>query len=518
MQFLCAVLCAALLLFSGASTALAQDVTLTSRDGTVEVSGTLLTFDGELYRVDTEYGVLTLDGMQVICDGPGCPDLTAFVSHVRISGSRTMGEVLMPALVETFAARKGWRAQRSLIDDTHFEYALSDPASGIEVAVVSFRVTSTAEGFADLLADEADLVLSTREVTAQEVRLGREAGVGDLTVARRARIVGLDGLVPIVARSNPLSAISLETLAQIFAGEITDWSEFDSFGPITLHLRDGQSGLAEEFRRRVMRPAGLAISDNVVLHQDSASLADAVFSDPQAIGIGSFSEVGNAKVLDIAGSCGKRAQPTPANLKTEDYPLTTPLFIYSPVGRPSPVSREFMHYIRSPVAQPVIARAGFVDLRVGLVPLIEQGQRLANAIQGAGGETSLEDLQELIAAMEGTSRLTLSFRFEAGGSRLDAQSRSNIEVLGTELELGRFDDRELFFVGFSDGDGPAAANLRLARRRADVVRKAVLRSAPAADRDRLSIEVMAFGEAMPMACDTSDWGKGINRRVEVWVR
>jgi phosphate transport system substrate-binding protein len=28
----------------------------------------------------------------------------------------------------------------------------------------------------------------------------------------------------------------------------------------------------------------------------------------------------------------------------------------------------------------------------------------------------------------------------------------------------------------------------------------------------------AYGEALPMACDDSDWGRRVNRRVEVWLR
>jgi len=38
----------------------AQDVVLTSRDGSIEISGTLLGFNGEFYRVETVYGELTV--------------------------------------------------------------------------------------------------------------------------------------------------------------------------------------------------------------------------------------------------------------------------------------------------------------------------------------------------------------------------------------------------------------------------------------------------------------------------
>jgi len=83
----------------------AQDVTLTSPDGSVEVNGTLLGFDGEFYRVETIYGELTVDGSGVNCAGPACPDLQNYVAELSISGSSTIGEVLMPALIEGFALR-----------------------------------------------------------------------------------------------------------------------------------------------------------------------------------------------------------------------------------------------------------------------------------------------------------------------------------------------------------------------------------------------------------------------------
>ena len=63
----------------------AQDVTLTSPDGSVEISGTLMGFDGEFYRVETRFGELTIDGSGVSCDGPGCPNLLDFVAEVSFA-------------------------------------------------------------------------------------------------------------------------------------------------------------------------------------------------------------------------------------------------------------------------------------------------------------------------------------------------------------------------------------------------------------------------------------------------
>ncbi|MEM7318654.1 MAG: OmpA family protein, partial [Pseudomonadota bacterium] len=182
------------------------------------------------------------------------------------------------------------------------------------------------------------------------------------------------------------------------------------------------------------------------------------------------------------------------------------------------IAREFLRYVSGPAAQIVIRRAGFVDQMPEQIPIGAQGDRLANAIASAGPETSLEDLQKLIDVLRPMTRLTTSFRFETGSSRPDAQSRENIEQLARALETGAYDAKKLLFVGFSDGEGQAAGNTRIALQRARAVRDAVLAAAETLAIERVEIDVEAFGEALPMACDDSDWGRKANRRVEVWVR
>ncbi len=499
------------------SPVLAEDVTLQSRDGSVEISGNIISFDGELYRVDTAHGVLTIDASGVVCEGPGCPDLGAFVADVSFSGSRTMGAVLMPALVQAFAFRKGYKLVREIKDDDHFTITLSDGETDQLLARFGFRIASTAEGFADLIAGEADIVMSMRLPTDEEIRLARDAGAGNLNSARRSRIVGLDAMVAQVASGNPITAISPNELADIFAGNIVSWVELGGDDiPIRLHLRDSLSGLYSEFERRLM-PHAPKVADSVTFHESNASLSDAVARDVSAIGIGALSDTGNARAIQLSGPCGKTRAANDISLKTQDYPLTTPLFLFTPGYRLPWVGREFLGFVRSAAGQQVVSRAGFVDLRLSESPVSAQGQRLANAIANAGEEIDLTELQRLVTTLDGTEKLSLSFRFEPGSTRLDAQSRSNTEILAARLESGLLDHRKVTFVGFSDGDGAAAGNLRLARRRAEVVRRAVLSAAPAAEKNRLDLNVDAFGEAMPIACDDVEWGREINRRVEVWV-
>ncbi|WP_330696798.1 OmpA family protein [Fontisubflavum oceani] len=119
--------------------------------------------------------------------------------------------------------------------------------------------------------------------------------------------------------------------------------------------------------------------------------------------------------------------------------------------------------------------------------------------------------------MASSQRLSPTFRFAPGTTDLDPQSRSSVSRLARAIEQGEFDGQTLVFVGFSDGDGNAATNLRLSRGRAETVRTAIIEAASAADLNRLQLRVGAFGEAMPMACDDTDWGRAVNRRVEVWL-
>ena len=194
------------------------------------------------------------------------------------------------------------------------------------------------------------------------------------------------------------------------------------------------------------------------------------------------------------------------------------MFLYFPARRLPLITREFLAFTRGPSAQIVIRRAGFVDQTPEEIPVEEQGNRFANAIITAGIETPLEELQRMTATLVPMARLTTSFRFEAGSIRLDAQSRSNVQQLARALEQGQYDARRLMFVGFSDGEGVARANREIALRRAEAVQRAVSAAAVTANLSRIDLRVDAFGEAMPIACDDSEWGRQANRRVEVWVR
>ncbi|MCP5038544.1 MAG: OmpA family protein [Rhodobacteraceae bacterium] len=520
MHFLRAAVIAALFSVFQPSFAEANDVTLTSRDGSIELNGTLLGYDGEYYRVDTEYGILTVDGSGVLCDGPGCPGLGPFVASFTLSGAREMGAVLMPALVEGFAIRRGYALSHEDLAGIGRLFTLYEGSEGgVKAAEIIIRQASSTEGFAELLGEEADIALSLREISASEHQIGNEAGLGDLRSARQARVIALDALVPVVAPGNPVRHLSVDQLIGVFGGTIRNWQDLGGENaPITAYMLEDGEGFSDIFATLVASGLGGGVSPEVLRKPTNTSLVEAVANDPFGIGMAAYSQSGHTEIITLSGACSFEIAANPQSIRAEDYPLTAPLYIYLPARRLPKLAREFLAYTRSDAAQMVIRRAGLVHQMPEESPVDVQGRRLTNAIAAAGDEIGLAELKVLAQMMEGHNRLSLTFRFRGGSSALDAPSLSNVQLLARALEAGRFDGREVRFVGFTDGEGAAAANQRLALERARAVLQAVREAAEALGEGQVELNAEAFGEALPMACDDSDWGRQVNRRVEVWLK
>jgi len=172
-----AALGTALCLFASALSA--QDITVTSQQGALTVEGAFIGFDGTYLQVGTRYGPLTLLYENVSCQGDACPPKAGYIPHFRLSGAEKMTRVLLPGLLQSFALSRGHFVETSDTDQSHFEMSLRNSA-GDDLAIFEFRATTTAEGFADLVTHQADLVLAARQATADEVTRAAEVGLGQL--------------------------------------------------------------------------------------------------------------------------------------------------------------------------------------------------------------------------------------------------------------------------------------------------------------------------------------------------
>lgn len=473
--------------------AFAQDVTLIAREGDIVLSGSLQGFDGEFYRVETRYGLLTIDSQGVICEGPACPDLTAPKAVIRVAGAPDAGARLLPGLFRAFAESRrlvyeegtgpGWSA------------LILDPESRKELAEVSFAPMHPGLASKELAEGNAELKLTSRP----------EAPFG-------SRAVALDALVPIMAPDNPTPEVSTVELAAALAGEAKNWADLGGPDmPLVLHAMAPDTDLARALDDRL----GIAIKADV-LHDDMAGLAAAVAKDPWALAITGRAEVGPARLLPLTDSCGFPLLATPMAVKAEDYPLALPVFLLTPQRRLPLLAREFLEFLATPTAEAVVARAGFVDRATERAPMTMDGLRLINAIQGAGEDVTLADLKRLVALMDGADRMSLTFRFEDGATVLTPSSQENITDLARLIASGGFAGEALVLAGFSDGSGAAEANLALSLERAARVATELQTAAPDLRPDQMP-RTLGFGEALPMACDETAAGRHLNRRVELWL-
>jgi len=486
-----AALCAALL---PCQAALAQDITLTARNGGLSLTGQFRGYDGAFYRIDTAYGRLTVDAEGVLCDGPACPDLIAPMAEIRIVGASEAAAALLPALFAGFAASRGLILSPRIANDT-FAAEITDPTEGQMLARISFAPMDRARAQAALVAEEADLLLDFGDVPGL-----------------RARGVALEALVPILATENLLPTIRSADLSAALRGELSNWLELGGPDmPIVVHGLSPDHPLQSAIEARL----GGQLADGP-RHSDLATLAREVARDPWALALTGLSGPGPARVPLLTDGCDFPRPATPLAVKAEDYPLTVPLFLLSPPRRLPLLTREFLEYLATDTAQQAVASAGLIDRRLGRAPLTEDGQRLLGAIRNAGTDVTLAELQRLASAMTGGERLSLTFRFEDGSAQLDANSRQNLEDLARWIGAGAFAGERLTLAGFTDGTGAPDVNFALSRSRAGAVRAALRDIAPDLSEAQLPVSE-AFGEALPMACDTTPAGRQVNRRVELWA-
>ena len=505
-------MCAAL--FCCAGVAAAQEVTVESRDGTLTLQGRVLGYDGLHLRLMTDHGPLTLDYAGITCEGAACPNPERDAPIVRFSGMARMGEVILPALTEGFARDQGLSIARYAMDGRGSAYVLRD-AEGSAVLTLAFRPTTTTDGIADLLADEADVLMASRGLTGEELALAETVGLGLLNDTDQMRLLALDGLVVVASPSLTVDTLSLAEVRAAMTGGHETWAELGgSEEPITVHMLDLQHGVSAMFSAEILVGR---LDRATQFHPDALAMAAAMIDDRGSIGILPMSDVGNLKVLGLRDACGINAAPTAEALQTEDYPLTYRMYLFQTRRYLPPLAEAFLDWTQSDSAQVILRRARVQTQAPAPISLQQQGHRLSAAIMAAGADVSLEDLQALTDFLHGKARLSLTFRFDEGADRLDAASGLHARYLAEAIRDGRFDGQSLTLIGFSDGEGGAAENRSLSLDRAEAVRSRVLDALGGALPAGVTLEVAGWGETLPIGCDDTPWGRRANRRVELWI-
>ncbi|MEO0115655.1 MAG: phosphate ABC transporter substrate-binding protein [candidate division WOR-3 bacterium] len=177
-------------------------------------------------------------------------------------------------------------------------------------------------------------------------------------------VIAYDGIVIIVNQNNPLTNLTLNQVADIFAGKIKYWSELgetkslkkNRFGRINVITREEGSGTRQSFEEIVMRKERIA---NDALVQDSnGAVREIVANDPNAIGYISYGLVDKrVKALSLDSVI-----PSVETIRQRKYPIVRS-FLFLTKCPPRGKLKEFIDFVLSAEGQKLLQEEGLIPIR-----------------------------------------------------------------------------------------------------------------------------------------------------------
>ena len=237
---------------------------------------------------------------------------------VSTDGSTSMEKVI-GSLGEAYTAEN---------PDVNFTYNPTGSGSGI---------TAVSEG-------RCDIGLSSRALTDEE----KASGLTETVLA-------YDGIAVIVNPENGVEDLTLEDIAAIYTGEITNWKDLGgNDGEIVLIGREAGSGTRDGFESIT------DTEDKCQYRQELTSTGDVITTvsqNPNAIGYASLASVNDTvKIVKVNG-----VTPTEDTVKDGSYVVQRPFVLVTKTDEAlSETAQGFFDYITSADAAEIIAAAGAV--------------------------------------------------------------------------------------------------------------------------------------------------------------
>lgn len=242
---------------------------------------------------------------------------TKSVGSVTTDGSTSM-EAVIGALGESFQKKSG----------ISFNYNPTGSGSGIK---------AVQEG-------RCDIGLSSRALKEKEKASGL-----------KETVLAYDGIAVIVHPDNPVKNLTLEEIAMIYTGSLTNWSQLGGKNAdIVLIGREAGSGTRDGFESIT------GTKDSCKYRQELTSTGDviaAVSQNPSAIGYTSLAAVkSSVKALTVGG-----VAPSEKNIKNGSYKLQRPFVLVTRTdNKLSESAQKFFDYVTSAEASGIISGAGAV--------------------------------------------------------------------------------------------------------------------------------------------------------------
>jgi phosphate transport system substrate-binding protein len=334
---------------------------------------------------------LSLLSLFILCGCAPTPSTQTSPEVLRLAGSETLVQNLLPALTQT---------HKNTVGTFDFE----------------IEGGGTALGIRRLLSGEADLAASSREPMPAEEEQALANGYALDESARH--IIAVDGIAVAVHPTNPLQSLTYDQVIAVFCTlSIDNWASLGlDDAPIHVITREPTSGTRALFEDFFCGPKGIHYR---VDEKGDQEISKALSSDALAISFVTTTET-RGKILALRPEAsGDPIAPSQQNIIRGAYPLYRDLTLFS-AGEPTGNAASFLQWISSPAGQEVVDEARFV-------PLFLRPETLDD-------ERPLRE----------------SIHFEPGSSRPNQRSLARLDLLVNDLRSRAGERRHIILEGYTD--------------------------------------------------------------------
>ena len=208
----------------------------------------------------------------------------------------------------------------------------------------TYNPTGSGSGIQAVSEGRCDIGLSSRSLKEEEKAEGL-----------KETVLAYDGIAVVVNPENPISDLSVETIAKIYTGEITNWKEVGgNDAEIVLIGREAGSGTRDGFESITQT------EDACTYRQELTSTGDVITTvaqNPNAIGYASLASVKDSvRAVSVDG-----VTPSEDTIKDGSYIVQRPFVLVTKEGAElSETAQKFFDFITSPEAAEIISDAGAV--------------------------------------------------------------------------------------------------------------------------------------------------------------
>jgi phosphate transport system substrate-binding protein len=264
-----------------------------------------------------------------------------------------------------------WRTQSITLAGSTTVLPIAN-ASAIEFMTMYSGVTVTVSGggsgtgYSNIIDDVVDIGMGSREPKTSEIENSMSKGR-----PMYLHPIALDAVCVVVnpgVTGGDSIGLTLEMVGQIFAGEITQWSQIDASLPeedIFVVVREPGSGTRGTFEEFTMDPWDYEVTTAANARASNPEVVTTVSGTPYSIGYVGFGFLKDdmQTVSIYSDSAGDLILPTTASIADQTYPMSRYLYL---VTNEMPVSGSltdrFIDFIYSPAGQDIVEQKGFLKL------------------------------------------------------------------------------------------------------------------------------------------------------------